>query len=325
MIRAMATEPPDSPPPVPRSESPSGAAHRAPGDLPSLTALTAFEATVRLGSFTAAARALDRTQGAVSRQVALLESQIGFELFHREPGGLRATRAAEMFGARVERVLDRLRAALADVRERGGVDGVLHLSLLPTFGTTWLIPRLPAFLRLHPDVSVELTTALQTFDFDDGDIDAAIHYGEGAWPGGRAELLMEEHVRALAAPEIARGLDGPASLVGSTLLQLVSRPHAWRQWLAAHGADQIDGRRGPRFEHHMMVAEAACAGLGVALLPDFVAEKPVAEGRLVDAFDVAPFATRRSYWLVYPDRSLELPALLAFRSWLRSEIAGGGR
>lgn len=295
-------------------------ADRGGAELPSLTALTAFDATIRLGSFTAAAKALGRTQGAVSRQVALLETQLGAQLFHREHPRVRPTRAAEVFGTRVHRILERLRVAVADVREESAIGGVLHLALLPTFGTTWLIPRLPTFLREHPDVSVELTTSLKTFHFDDGDLDAAIHYGEGTWPGARAERLMREQVTVCCTPALARRVQAPSDLADLTLLQIVSRPRAWDQWLAARGVEGIEGRRGPRFEHHMMVVEAARAGLGFALLPDFVAEAPLASGELVEVFGPTRFATDRSYWLVYPDRSLELGSLLAFRAWLRAEV-----
>lgn len=291
-----------------------------PDELPSITALTAFDAALRHRSFTGAAKELGVTQGAVSRQIAALEEHVGEELFHREARALRPTRAAERFGGRVQRVLSGLRSAMAEVRGGEAPGGVLHLALLPTFGTTWLIPRLPAFLREHPDVSVELTTSLAAFDFDRSEIDAALHYGKGVWPGGRAEQLFEEEVVCVAAPEVAARVASPDLLPGRSLLQLVSRPRAWGPWLEGRDAAGVDGRIGPRFEHHTMVVEAARSGLGFALLPDFVAEAPLADGSLVRAFDGAPFRTGKSYWLVYPDRSLELEALVAFRGWLRAAI-----
>lgn len=305
--------------------SPDETTERPDAELPSLTALTAFEAALRQGSFTAAARELGRTQGAVSRQVALLESQIGAELFHREQGGLRATRAAEVFGRRIRGAIGRIRSAVADLREPVGPEGVLRLALLPTFGTTWLIPRLPRFLAAHPEISVELTTSLARFDFDDGEIDAAIHYGKGEWGGARPERLMAEEVVVVCAPRLAREAASPRELSGRTLLQLVSRPRAWSLWLGAQGAAHVVGDRGPRFEHHMMVVEAARAGLGYALLPDFVAEGPLADGTLTEPFPGTRFRTKASYWLVYPDRSLELSSLDLFRRWLKDEIKGEGR
>lgn len=294
--------------------------YRGEAELPSLTALTAFEATLRHCSFTGAAKELSRSQGAVSRQVALLETHVGRELFHREHPRLRPTRAAVEFGAKVGGLLTRLQAAVADVRESGVGTEVLHLALLPTFGTKWLIPRVPAFLEQYPNVSVEFTTSLKAFDFDAGDIDAAIHYGSGTWPGGRAERLMPEEVVAVCAPRKGAEVSSASDLEGKTLLQLVSRPSGWVQWLEANGVAGSDGRRGPRFEHHMMVVEAARAGLGYALLPDFVADPLLVSGDLVEALPGSRFATQRSYWLVYPERSLEMPALTAFRGWLRSEV-----
>lgn len=291
-----------------------------PDDFPSITTLTAFDAALRHRSFTGAARELGRTQGAVSRQVAALEEHVGEELFHRETRALRPTRAAERFGARVRRVLAGLESAVAEVRGGEASGGLLHLALLPTFGTTWLIPRLPAFLGAHPDVSVELTTSLAAFDFDRTEVDAAFHYGKGVWPGARAEKLFEEEVLCVAAPGLAADVSDPAQLSGRTLLQLLSRPKAWRPWLDAHGAEAVDGRVGPRFEQHTMAVEAAKSGLGFALLPDFVAESSLEDGSLVAAFDGRPFRTGKSYWLVYPDRSLELDGLVAFRAWLRAAI-----
>ena len=175
-------------------------------------------------------------------------------------------------------------------------------------------------MKEHPDISVQFTTSLRAFDFDAGDVDAAIHYGLATWPGGRTEKLMPEEVVAVCAPSLAGNVSNAAELADQTLLQLVSRPNAWKQWLEAHGTSSEGARRGPRFEHHMMVMEAARAGLGYALLPDFVADPLLSRGELIEALPGSRFATTRSYWLVYPERSLELPALVAFRSWLRGAI-----
>jgi len=291
-------------------------------ELPSLTALQAFDAALRHRSFTRAGAELGRTQGAVSRQVALLEAQLGRTLFHREHPRLRPTRVATTFGTKLARLLDRLSALVLEVQAAADEGGVLHLAVLPTFGTTWLIPRLSGFQQRHPGVSLHLTTSLRQFDFEAEELDVAIHYGEGVWPGARSEPLMEEEVVVVCAPELAREgtLGSPADLAARTLLQLSSRPEGWPRWLAANGAGAVDGRRGPRFEHHLMVLQAAQASLGVALLPDFVAREPLARGSLVEPFPGRRARTRRRYWLVYPERSLELPALHAFRAWLREEL-----
>lgn len=291
-----------------------------PTDLPSLGALQAFEAALRHRSFTGAARELGLTQGAISRQVAKLEQQLGRELFHREHPRVRPTRAAEAFGAKLERVLSRLEGLVAQMRSSTAAAegaGALELACLPTFGTTWLIPRLPDFRARHPDVSLELTTSIQVFDFDTEEVDCAIHYGTGVWPGARSERLMDEHMVVVASAERAASLTTPDDLAGHPLLQLTSRPWAWPSWLAQNGAATTEAQRGARFEHHLMILEAAKSGLGIALLPTFLAERAIERGELVEPFAGTRLVTQRRYWLVYPERTLELEAFTAFRAWLR--------
>jgi len=299
-------------------------------ELPSLTALQAFEAALRHQSFTRAARELARTQGAISRQVAALEAQLGVRLFLREHPRVRPTPVAEVFGAKVRAILDRLAAVVLEAQSAGDGGGILNLAILPTFGTQWLIPRVRSFYAAYPGVSVNFATHLVPFDFEDGEYDAAIHHGEPLWPGAHLEHLMDEDVLVVGAPELLAGADGarairePADLAGRTLLQLQSRLGSWDDWFEAHGVRGVEGRRGPRFENHLMVIQAAIAGLGVALLPTFLVQNELAEGRLATPFPGQVTKTARAYWLAFPERSAELPALLAFRRWLRERLEAEG-
>ncbi|MEM7306601.1 MAG: LysR substrate-binding domain-containing protein [Planctomycetota bacterium] len=289
-------------------------------DLPSLTALLAFDAALRLESFTRAAEELGRTQGAVSRQVALLERQLGVELFVREHPRLRPTAAARSFGLELRRLLDRLSALTLEVQASGGAGAVLRLAILPAFGTRWLIPRMPRFYARFPEVSVHLTTKLGTFNFDRVGIDAAIHYGDANWPGARLEELMSEQVALVCSPDQATGVDAPSDLAGRTLLQLVSRRGAWAEWFRSHGVEGAPGGRGPLFEQHMMVIQAAVAGLGVALVPDFLVRGELASGALVEPLPEHRLSGLRSYYLAYPETSRELPGLVRFRRWILDEM-----
>jgi LysR family glycine cleavage system transcriptional activator len=297
-----------------------------PAELPSLTALQAFEAAARLSSFTRAAEELHRTQGAISRQVALLEGALGVPLFRREHPHVRPTPAAQVFAAKVRGILERLAAVCLEVEVARGEGGVLNLAILPTFGTRWLIPRIGSFYARHPDISIHLTTRIQTFDFESVELDAAIHHGDALWPGALLERLMEDRVLAVCTPKLrdeAR-LSEPADLARQTLLQMESRLGAWNEWFEALGVRGVDGRRGPRFEHHLMVIQAALAGLGVALLPDFLVREELEQGSLVAPIAGEALATGRAYFLAYPPRSADLPALGAFRSWLREGLRAEG-
>lgn len=297
--------------------------------LPSTAGLQAFESAASLGSITAAARELHLTQGAISRQIQALEEHLGIDLFVRARQRIRLTPAGEHYLQQVRSAFDRLEAAALELRtlKRGG--GVLQLAILPSYGTRWLIPRFPSFAERHPEVQVHFTTKLQPFDFASEDLDAAIHYGEPHWPGARLDALMDEEVVLVCSAGYRSKLKlaQPADLRRASLLQMATRPRAFEEWLQHRGVTGIDGRRGPRFEHHQMVLQAAIAGLGVAVLPTFVCEAELAAGQIVEAFAASRTATGKGYWLVYPERRAELPALVAFRSWLLQQhgrpAAGG--
>lgn len=286
--------------------------------LPSTAALQAFESAAFHGSITAAARELHLTQGAISRQIQALEQHLEVPLFARERQRIHLTAAGEHYLQHVRSAFDRLESAALELRtlRRGG--GVLQLAILPTYGTRWLIPRFPSFVAAHPDVQVHFTTRLQPFDFAAEDLDAAIHHGEAHWPGARLDALMDEDVVVVCSAGYRDriGLRTGADLRQATLLQMATRPQGFEDWLRQQGIAGVDGRRGPRFEHHQMVLQAAIAGLGVAILPTFVCEDELAKGQVVEAFAGTRVRTGKGYWLVYPERRAQLPALQAFRAWL---------
>ena len=300
--------------------------HQVARTLPTTGALQAFESAAFHLSITQASKELHLTQGAISRQIQALEEHLGVELFVRERQRIRLSVAGEHYLAHVRAAFDRLEAAALELRtlRRGG--GVLQLAILPTYGTMWLIPRFPSFAEQHPEIQVHFTTKLQSFDFATEDLDAAIHYGERHWPGAVLDHLMDESVLLVCSPAYQKKLRlaSPAHLKKATLLQMVTRPAAFDEWFAAKHTTGIDARRGPRFEHHAMVLQAAIAGLGVAVLPEFVAAAELAAGRIVEALPDSRVSTGKGYWLVYPERRRELPALRAFREWLLLQHAAPG-
>ena len=121
---------------------------------PSVQELKAFEATARHMSVTRAATELCVTQGAVSRQILNLENWLGIALFERVKQRLVLTQAGQTYLAQIRPSLLALETATIELRASAGASGVLNLACVPTFGAKWLIPRLPDFKRLHPDISV---------------------------------------------------------------------------------------------------------------------------------------------------------------------------
>ena len=294
-------------------------------DLPSLIALQAFEAALRHESFSRAAEELYRTQGAVSRQIASLEKQLGAELFRREPPRVVPTPAAIRYGRKVRAILERLAAATLEMHSAAD-GGVLELAILPTFGTRWLIPRTRDFYRSEPGVLLHLSTRIGLFDFEVELLDAAVHYGAGHWPGAELERLFEEEVVVVCSPELAAESDWsePGALIDAPLLQLETRLPAWGEWFAAHGHGAAPVRGAARFEHHLMVIQAAIAGLGVALLPSFLVHAELERGELVEPLPGTRATFDKAYWLAYPERSLDLPAFERFRGWLRQTLVSEG-
>ncbi|MGB5869884.1 MAG: LysR family transcriptional regulator [Albidovulum sp.] len=288
--------------------------------LPSVSLLAAFEAVCRTGSTLAAARDLDLTQGAVSRLIQNLEAQLGIALFLRVGRRLAPTDAALAYARDVAKALELISRGAMRVRANTG-GGTLSLSILPTFGTRWLAPRLPAFLGANPGVTINLATRLRPFDFEQEGFDAAIHFGSENWPNAGFMKLFDERLVATCAPAFLaqHPVTSAASLLGLPLLQLETRPLAWQRWFDQHG---VEGKLpyGMLFDQFAPMIQTAISGLGVALLPEFLAKTELADGRLVAAWgDATP--GDGSYYLVWPSTAADYPPLTAFRRWLADEAA----
>ncbi len=288
--------------------------------LPSLSLLAAFEAVCRTGSTLAAARDLDLTQGAISRLIQNLEAQLGVTLFLREGRRLQPTDAALAYARDVVKALELISRGSMRVRSNTG-GGTLSLSILPTFGTRWLAPRLPRFLAVHPGVTVNLGTRLRPFDFEVEGFDAAIHFGGESWPNAGFQKLFDERLVATCAPAFLsrHPITQAADLLALPLLQLETRTTAWPAWFTRHGIT-APLSRGMLFDQFEPMIQAAIYGMGVALLPEFLAKGELADGRLIVAWG-APTAVDGSYYLVWPQVGAWYPPLQAFRDWLAGEAA----
>jgi len=290
--------------------------------LPSTGALRAFESAGRHNSFSKAANELHLTQGAVSRQIRQLELWLGLDLFERVGQRVFLTDAGRSYLKDMQRLLGELSAATQKVMARAEADETLNLGVLPTFATRWLLPRLPAFLAEAPRATVNFAVRLEPFSFADDPLDAAIHHGEPNWPGAICERLCGERVFAVASPALRQrlGLHMPADLLGAPLLHQSTRPTSWRDWLSAQDLDSGEAFRGQRFDQFAMIAQAAAAGLGVALVPRFLIEEELATGRLEILFDL-PYDSGTGYWYVYPEAKAGSRLVRQFGSWLAAATA----
>ena len=295
--------------------------------LPSTTALRAFEVAARRLNFTQTASELNLTQGAVSHQIRELETRLGTALFERQGRGLELSAAGERYLPFVQDALDRLRAggrALAPDQP----DTTLTVSLSPPFAAKWLVPRLGAFLATHPDLDLRISASMQHVTFAGDDIDMAVRHGDGDWPDLHVTRLWTEEIFPVCSPALLA--NGPplheiADLTNHVLIHDRSRA-GWGNWLDFLGADtsNIDLDRGPGFNETSLSINAAVAAQGVALSRSALAAGDLAAGRLVQPLretQPAPFA----YWIVCPKANADEPNIARFRNWLLEEAANDAK
>jgi len=297
-----------------------------------MQSLLCFEVAERLGTLTRAAAELHLTQGAVSRQLLALEQRVQARLFVREHHRLVLTPAGRTLLAEVRPLLQGLERAVADLRTHRGLGGRLRLSVASTFATHWLIPRLPGFTEANPDITLDFATRIGAVDFARTDVDAAITFITAPLPPALgvplAPLRLSAYARPSLAQTLAKGRHLPW-LETAALLVNVSVPDGWPMWAQAAGVsaarvERLQERDGARYDLLSMALNAALAGIGVGLLPDFVAESAVAEKRLL-RLSQASWCPSRAYHLSYPAQQAELPTLQRFRDWVVAEARASFR
>ena len=290
-----------------------------PRRLPPLKALRAFEAAAHRLSFTTAARDLSVTQTAVSHQIRLLEEWFDTPLFRRGARKLELTAAGAALYPAVARGFEGISEAAARVREVSQ-RRTLTISVTPTFGSQWLAERLGRFWREYPEVELRLHHTLHLADLSRDGVDAAVRWGRGQWPGAVAERLMRAEVTPVCSPALLAGehpLRSPADLRYQVLLH--ERDYQeWSEWLAAAGAPEVNGLRGPVLDDANSIVRAALEGGGVMMGVSALLKEHLESGRLVAPFGIDQDPAL-AYYLVYLPGALEEPDVRAFRDFIVEE------
>ena len=280
--------------------------------------LHSFAAAARSGSFSKAAHELGLTQGAISRQVAGLEEWLGRPLFDRKGRRVALNADGRNYADAVEAGLSGIRQATRRAIEQPR-EKVLELATLPSFGMRWLAPRLPRLTRQHPDLIVNFSARADEFSFAEEPFHAAIHFGFPDWPGVVHDLLFRERAIPVVAPELAASITTPRDLLDIPLLTQSLRRDAWPRWFAQVGVDAGPVVLAAGFTHFLMLAQAAAAGAGAALMPSFLIEPELESGALVAPFGDA-LHSEQAYYLVYPPAMLGTPGMTDLRDWLIAEL-----
>jgi len=315
-----------------KEPEPGAAAPRTPpvrrlrrGQLP-LNALRAFEAAARHLSFKKAADELAVTPAAVSQQIRSLEEYLGIQLFRRTSRNLVMTERAQQSLDALRDGFDRIEEACA-VLQAPVDDNVLRISVSPSFAAKWLVPRLERYYEENAEMVVKISATNELTDFAHEDVDLAIRYGSGNYPGLTVEELMREEVFPVCAPSLVDGseeaISAPEDLKRVTLIHDDSSLDdescpTWSMWLKAAGVKVEEGQRALHFNQTALAIEAAVAGRGVVLAKRTLAETDLKAVRLVRPFKQS-HPVDFAYYMVCPEDKLSDPKVASFMSWLRAE------
>lgn len=278
--------------------------------------LLSFEAAARFESVTRAADELALSHSAVSRSIQSLEEFLGFELFIRSRQRLTLNEAGRSYFDVVSHLLQQLESETANLIARSQSDPVLKLAIYPTFGSRWLMPRLPGFSEANADVKLSFTTGVTPFSVHSGEIDIAIQHGKGDWPHTHSVKLWDETLSAIAAPDMLdRTAGAPGDIYGHLLLTLRTRTSDWERWFLQHGLTWPEGRTGPVFETFGLLIGAVRAGLGVAVVPSLYIEDDIHSGRLVEAFGPR-VSSNAAFYAVCDEARANEPKIKRFMDWM---------
>lgn len=287
--------------------------------LPPLSALRPFEAAARLESFTKAAQELHITHGAVSHQVRALEENLGTPLFTRHGKRVTLTAAGRVFGERVRAALQEIAQAADALRARR--DDRLTVSVLPSFASRWLMPRLIRFMDAHAKIEVNVIASTALADFTNDGVDVAIRFGNGPWSPHVCEEFLEDEYFPVASPGKNRGKvpKTPRDLLRMGIIR-EDRDY-WSAWFEAAGIsmEEAVAARGPTFNDSTYALQSAARGEGIALARRSIVAEDLERGTLKRLFAIAVPSHER-YWFVSPKETADTFKVKAFRAWVKKEL-----
>lgn len=278
-----------------------------------LNALRVFIAVARHGGVSRAADALHLTHSAVSHQIRALQEELGVTLFEKRGRGLALASEAFAFAARIEAAFNEIEQATRELAT--GRRTRLRVSTIPSFAARWLLPRFGDFIASHPEIDVEVESSPRVADIKGGEIDIAIRFGSGRYPGLHTELLMRDWLFPVCSPEFARThrLGDPASIDGLPLLHSDNEPWSW--WFPAAGIVAEEPERGLMFSDSALMLQAAITGQGLGLARQTIAADAIRAGLLVRPFGALAESPHLYYFVCRKDK-LESPAVVKFREWI---------
>ena len=290
--------------------------------IPPLNPLKVFEVVARTGNLTVAANELRVSQSAVSRQIATLEEYLGVQLFIRERLGVRLTEIGKSYAEKISPAFEQISEATKFITLKYS-DNAIRLRTYTALTARWLIPRLPHFNQLHPDIEVKITNSSAPLDFGSEQCDMAIVFGNGSWPDAEATLLLEDIIEPVCSPAFAgaqkKGTDIEHALRGKRLLVSKYRKDDWTNWLAHVGLPELsDKAEKMTFSSSILTWQAAEDGLGIAIGQKHILDADIKAGKLVCPFS-RPLHTGKGHYIVTPTLLRHSNKIMSFQNWLLQE------
>lgn len=284
--------------------------------LPPLNSLKCFEAAGRLLSFTRAGKELNVTQAAVSHQIKVIEEDLGVSLFIRYPRRLALTEQGKALLPEVMEAFDKVSSAVAAL-SKVQTSNTISVRLAPSFAAKWLSPRLKYFWLQYPEIDLCLYHAHPAVDFDREEIDIAVSYGKGDWPGVVADPLLSLDFFPVCPPGF---MDNDKPLTELDNLRYYTLLHdanfeCWNDWLKLAGVEDVNANKGTIIDDTNVLIQAAVDGQGIALGSMTFVGDLLESGRLVRPFDIS-LNNEFAYYVVCPPAHLKNPAVKAFKDWL---------
>ena len=289
--------------------------------IPSSTSLQAFDAAARHGNFARAAEELSLTEGAISRQIARLESLLNCKLFDRTGSRVKLNPAGARYARHVHETLERLERDTQYIMGLPEGGKSLDIAVLPTFSSRWLIPRLHSFMSLYPDITLNIAASTDPFILTGSGFDAVVHFEHPAWAGMRTQFLFQETLVPVCHPSLLSQQDIFEQLNALPRIHRRQNPEAWHLYAREKGIHLDNPGQGVRYDLHEMAIAAVMARQGVALVPRMYVENELKHGLLVSPWPESTTLSKR-FCLVKPSETgVNNAALEDFERWLLAEIA----
>lgn len=290
-------------------------------ELPPLNALKAFDSVARHESVSHAANELCVTPGAITKQIQLLENFLGVPLFIRSHRVIILNEKGKLFQRAVSKALLEIQTVTKNIKE-SPQNSTLKIRSYTTFSIRWLIPHAPKFLSANPEISLELTTSLDSVDFERDNIDCAIRLGSGDWPNATATKLIDNVIVPVCSPKYLKSvkIKAPKDLLKCNLLHIKRRPNDWGLWLSGIGASEAFIPKGMMCENSEIAYSAAKEGLGIAMAQYFLVRDDIESGRLIRPVMQSHDCGENTYYLVLPSNAQRNIHSEKFKEWILREI-----